>query len=119
MGLKTKNFTIKRTGQFLETAYAKLEELIYTKYNTITAVFGIHLSRKYLDDPTLEPIELVTLTSTECNYTVDRNKSFQEEAYNMAKTQIIKKPSRDDTGKRITLDIPGIFNGWDDDYVEV
>lgn len=115
MGLKTTNFTSKKTGQFLPTAYAKIRAFVLNADDSIRVVFGIHTSREYLDNKDLKPIETVEIDSRNCGYKVDRNNAWQEEAYKMAKTETFERFD-EETGK--TIIEHGALFGWQDDIVK-
>ena len=118
MGLKTTNFTIKRTGQFLPTAYAKIRAFVLNADNSIRVIFGIHTSREKLEDKTIQPIETVEINSRSCGFEVNRNNAWQEEAYKMARTETRTAEKYNEKGELYTETEYGVLYGWQDDIVK-
>jgi hypothetical protein len=113
MGLKTKNYTVKKTGLTLPTAYAKLRTFVLNADDTIRATFGIHTSRENLDS--YEPVDVVTVQGGKW----DRTTSLQEAAYDMAKNEKRITQSWDEEKKEPVETVEyGPLYGWDNDIVK-
>ena len=118
MGLKTTNWTSKTTGHFYPTAYAKFRSFVFDENDRIRARFGIHTERKFLDDKTLQPMEIIQVNSQETGYKVDRTKCAQESLYEMAKTEVHEVEHWDEAAQKVVKEkVPGPLFGWVDDYV--
>lgn len=109
MGLKTTNYTSKKNGLKLDTAYAVVRDLhIEGKYGE--AEFAIHYSRdEVMSKPALE-IEAV-------RFIVNRDESPYKTAYKKAtegKTITSIDPV---SGKEIQVKTGQPFYGWEDDLV--
>ena len=118
MGLKTTNWTSKTTGHFYPTAYAKFRSFVFDENDRIRARFGIHTERKFLDDKTLQPMEIIQVNSQETGYKVDRTKCAQESLYEMAKTEVHEVEHWDEAAQKVVkVTVYGPLFGWQDDYV--
>lgn len=114
MGLKTTNFTIKRTGQFLPTAYAKLRTLAFNSDDTVTATFGIHESRAKMEVEKLDPYEIVKINCGKW----DRKKNHLDEfVYETARTETNEETMYNEKGEPYTETEYGTLYGWQDDIV--
>ena len=116
MGLKTTNYTIKRTGQFLPTAYAKLRTLAFNSDDTVRATFGIHETREKMEVDKLDPYEIV---SVECGKWDRKEMHLDEFVYKTAKTKIRKTYNWDEEKKAHVETVEyGPLYGWDNDIVK-
>ena len=91
MGLKRTNYSIKDKGLTLDTAYAKIDA-ITVRGDKASAIIKIQQNREQATN--LEALETVVIS---CN--VDKEKPLHEQMYVKAKEDI--------------------FEGWEDDIVEV
>lgn len=116
MGLKTENYTLATTGQVLHTAYAKIRAFVLNEDDSLRVKFGIHYTREDLAKH--DPIAVVELDSRKIGYEVNRNNPWQEEAYNMARTQRKVTETWDkETKSVITTEECGPLYGWQNDIV--
>lgn len=111
MGLKTKNYTSKKNGLKLDTAYAVVKDLhIEGEYGE--AEFAIHYSRdEVMSKPALE-------TET-IRFMVDRDESPYKTAYKKAtegKTITSVDPA---TNKKVEIKVGQPFYGWEDDILDL
>lgn len=118
MGLKTENYVSKSTGLVLPTAYAKIRTCMLDEDDNLHVTFGIHTSRENLENEKLKPIETIELNSRLIGYKVNRNNPWQEEAYNMAKTEARKGVRVDEKRKLVPEMKYGALYGWQDDIVQ-
>ena len=108
MGLKTKNYEVKRTGQILPEAYAIADFSL--EGNSCLVTVKIQTSRE--NAKKLEPIETI-----HTHLIIDRNKNPFEEVYNKLKGQTIIERENPETGEKETIAVKGILYGWTDDIV--
>lgn len=106
MGFKTTNYEVN--GLVLPEAYA-IFEMVDTKANPAIATFKIHNSRE--NAAYLKPIEKKTV-----RFHWDRKTNPVDEAYKAAKTHTVEYVNPE-TGEVEEIEIPGIFEGWEDDIV--
>ena len=118
MGLKTTNYVSKKTGHHYATAYAKIRAFVLNKDDSIRVIFGIHNSREELETENIQPMETVEIDSRKVGYKVNRNNAWQEEAYNMAKTEkrVVSKFD-EETKTAVQEEVYGTLYGWEDDIV--
>ena len=112
MGLKTKNYTIKKTGITLPTAYAKLRTFVLNSDDTIRATFGIHTTRDKLS--AYAPVEIVEVNVGKW----DRKKTLQEAAYDAAKSEkhITHEWNAEKKSDEEVVTYGALY-GWEDDKV--
>lgn len=108
MGLKTKNYEIKRIGQVLPEAYAVADFSL--EGNSCLVTVKIQTSRE--NAKKLAPIETIN-----AHFVIDRNKNPFEEVYNKLKGQEIIEIENPITGEKETITVNGILYGWVDDIV--
>jgi hypothetical protein len=104
MGLKTTNYTTKKTNVLLPEAYAILRTLVVEKDSSARAVFAIQNSRE--SATVNEPLEKV-----EVNFIWDRKADLASSAYEAAKTQ----KREIETDGEITVEYGSLYN-WENDY---
>lgn len=109
MGLKTTNYVAKNTGEVYETAYAILSNLTIKGENA-EAIFSIHRDREKCFE--FDPLETKRLF-----FTIDRNKNPYETAYQKAKEKVVQKVYNSNARLLETLEVDGLFTGWEDDYL--
>ena len=124
MGLKTTNYK-KKSGAVLETAYARIEEVIVRR-DISTAKFHINTSREALDNYGAD--EVISF-----NFPTDLTRNQYEVAYQKAKEPFIQKvintveniigyddfgiPIKDYNYIEKQIEVPNIFTGWEDDII--
>ncbi|MBQ9113910.1 MAG: hypothetical protein IJY05_03200 [Clostridia bacterium] len=106
MGLKTTNYEVN--GLVLPEAYAIFESAD-TKANPVVATFKIHSTRENASK--LQPLERKRV-----RFQWDRNTNPVEEAYKYAKKHEVEQVNPL-TGETETVEIKGVFDGWEDDIV--
>ena len=109
MGLKTTNYTIKKLGIQLQTAYAILKKIKITN-NRGEATFAIQVSRDNAEN--LEPIETVSTV-----FEFKRNENPVETAYNTVKGEKYEECLNEETGEFETMKVKQALYGWVDDIV--
>ena len=106
MGLKTKNYVVKKTDTPLAEAYAIIKNLeIYGNY--ARADFAIQASREKAQE--IEPHEIIPV-----EFPLDRNENPFVTAYKTATKEITVK---DENGNVVQI-VKMPFFGWDNDIVE-
>ena len=110
MGLKTKNYEVKKLGITIPEAYAVANLSI--DGNSCYVTVKIQTSRE--NAKKLEPIETI-----HTHFVIDRNKNPFEEVYNKLKGQEIIERENPVTGEKETITVNGILYGWEDDYLTV
>ena len=108
MGLKTTNYTTKKTGIFMPTAYAKLRTFVLEKDNSFRATFSIQENRDKLD--VFEPVEIVSVSGK----ITDRSVPLQRIAYEVAKQY--KKFVFNEEAQKNEIEYGELYE-WQDDYV--
>ena len=115
MGLKTTNYTIKRTGQFLPNAYAKLRTLAFNSNDTVSATFGIHETREKMEVEKLDPYEIVKI---DCGKWDRSDLHLDEFAYTMARTEkrTVEKYDEETHTASVVTEYGALY-GWENDIV--
>ncbi len=109
MGLKTKNYEVKKLGITIPEAYAIIDKIENEK-NSVLVTFGIYAKRE--DQKDLNPLETKSF-----HFVWDRKSDIAVTAYEIAKGQTVVEQEDPETGKMETITVNGILYGWDDDYV--
>jgi hypothetical protein len=111
MGLKTKNYEVKKVGITLPEAYAVLKNLIIETDNRGRAIFAIQQNRESANT-------YVALDKVEVRFTWDRKTDPAKMAYNAAKTETREvEDGTDEEGNVLFKTEYGPLYGWTDDYV--
>lgn len=108
MGLKTKNYEIKKLGITIPEAYAVADFSL--EGNSCLVTVKIQTSRE--NAKKLAPIETINT-----HFVIDRNKNPFEEVYNKLKGQEIIERENPIAGEKETITVNGILYGWVDDIV--
>ena len=112
MGFKTTNYEVKRLGNVLPQAYARIVNLDI-KDDTATAKFVIQQNREFTKMK--EPYEVVIVK--DIPITNKKENPFTT-AYNYAKGQHNEYPLNEKTNQVEKVVVNNsIFYGWQDDYV--
>lgn len=109
MGLKTRNYQVKGTGEIYESVYAVLSNLSI-EGDQAEATFHIHRDRE-------KCFKFTPLETKRILFTVDREENPYTTAYKKAKEKIIKKVFNHELKQLETIEKDGIFTGWEDDYL--
>lgn len=107
MGLKTKNYEVKKLGITIPEAYAVANLSI--DGNSCYVTVKIQTSRKNAQ-------KLESLETINTHYVIDRSKNPFEEVYNKLKGKETIEQENPVTGEKETITVYGILYGWEDDY---
>jgi hypothetical protein len=108
MGLKTKNYEVKKLGITIPEAYAIIDKIENEK-NSVSIIFGIYASRENADK--FKPVETKNI-----HFVWDRKSDIAVTAYNLAKGQSVHE-YEDENGEKKTHIVDGCLYGWTDDIV--
>ena len=113
MGFKTTNYEVKRLGNVLPQAYARIVELTIDEYDIATAKFYIQQNREFTKMK--EPYEVVIVKDIPIT---NKKENPYTTAYNYAKGQHNEYPRNEETNQIEKVVVNNsIFYGWQDDYV--
>ena len=120
MGLKTTNYTVKRTGQFLTNAYAMVKNLHVFGVSGYAEII-VQTSRENADKCLKGQLDAIE--TKRIDFKVDRDANDRATAYEAAKQ---KKTRREQSGEldengmpiEVEVVVDEQFFGWDDDIQE-
>ena len=112
MGLKTKNYTIEKSGLFLEDAYAVVKNI---SANRGHATATIAVSNNRYNAIYKEPLEEIKV---EFNYNIDVD-NIVSKAYEAAKGAKIVKEYDWEKQMFVEYEVPEAFSDWENDYYGV
>lgn len=110
MALTKKNYEVKELGITLDTAYAIIHRL-EVDGNVGKAEFYVQNSPRE-NALTLKPFERAFIM-----FEVNRAENPFTTAYNTAKGTHTEKQYNSETGEIEEIEVPNIFNGWEDEIV--
>ena len=116
MGLKTKNYEVKKLGIVLPEAYAMVKDLVvqgHTGYANIIVQSSRENAQKVVDG-TMSALEEVRV-----DFTVNRDENDRATAYAVAKSYRQEKRFNAKSMKTEDVMIYMPFVGWEDDIAEV
>ena len=114
MGLKTKNYEVKKLGITLPEAYAIVKDLT-VRGKSGYAVIAVQSSRENAEkvvDGTMSALE-----EHRIDFTVNRDENDRATAYAKAKSQKEVTQFNEETMKLETVTVNEPFYGWEDDIV--
>lgn len=114
MGLKIKNYEVKKLGIIIPEAYAIVKDLTVRGSNGF-AIIAVQSTR----ENALKCISgsMQALEEVRVDFIVNRDENDRATAYKAAKSQINAKVYNRDTGKLEDTFINMPFYGWEDDYI--
>jgi hypothetical protein len=109
MGLKTTNYKVK-TGDILPEAYAIFSDIKKLGNNYFEATFSIYRERDAFNKTA--PYETKSV-----KFIWDRKKDLVAKAYEESKAIKEQTVIDNETNEEKTIEIKGVFFGWEDDIV--